>query len=245
MGLDLVEYVVAVEKTFELRFRDEDIERTCTVGEFHDLVMRELRANGAAATSETASVVCKTSRAFYRLRRGLISSGIATRKEIVPSATLESLFPRKDRRTLWSWFSIDSGCALPRLSRPAWLISAMVAVCLSVPLLAMCLLGVGIVFDVGVLIALAVCAIGVYVVLLIATQELATAFSLSGATVGDLARYAAGKNWKSRSEPDGPARRWTEEEAWNKISELLVECQGVDPKEITRDASFVDDLRMD
>jgi acyl carrier protein len=241
MGLDIVEYVMAVEQEFEIEFQNEDLERIRTVGEFHALVMRELRGKRSAPSPRAARPVCKTSRAFYRLRRGLVSSGMATRKEVVPSATLESLIPRKDRRSRWFRLSIASGCALPDLSRPVWLIGAIVAASLGASWFGIRLLEINnelfVAFAYGTIIAFAL--------LMNATQELATAFSHPGETLGDLARWAAGKDWQSRSKPDGPARHWTEEEAWNKISELLVECQGIDPKDITPDARFVDDLKMD
>ncbi|MBN2191849.1 MAG: acyl carrier protein [Polyangiaceae bacterium] len=71
MGLGLVELVFATEEHFGISIPDEDLRGTTTVGALAALVVRLSEKKGGDAPS------CRTSRAFYRLRRALVrASGV-------------------------------------------------------------------------------------------------------------------------------------------------------------------------
>ena len=63
MGLDTVEILIAVERTFDIRVPDRDAERIITVRDLTDYVFERVRH------SETA--VCRSQRTFYRLRSAI------------------------------------------------------------------------------------------------------------------------------------------------------------------------------
>ena len=64
MGLDCVEIVLEVERTFNIRIADADAERTELVGEFHNLVWSILQKEGRPVEE-----ACLTQKTFYKLRR--------------------------------------------------------------------------------------------------------------------------------------------------------------------------------
>jgi acyl carrier protein len=52
MGLDTVELVMQVEKTFAITIPDHEAEKMLTVGDMHDYVMRVTVADGRALDSD-------------------------------------------------------------------------------------------------------------------------------------------------------------------------------------------------
>jgi len=67
--LDDVDMVQRAEKIFGIELPAEQLSTVCTVGEFYDLIMRELGG------SKRATRACLTQTAFYRLRRALAEMG--------------------------------------------------------------------------------------------------------------------------------------------------------------------------
>jgi len=118
MGLDIVEYVMAVEQEFEIVLDDDDLGRIRSVGEFHQLVLREIRTKHPPVNVDRARrAVCVSSRGFYHLRKALIQCGFGTRKEIAPKTVLESIIPKENRRARWGELAEAMKCELPRLVR--------------------------------------------------------------------------------------------------------------------------------
>ena len=52
MGLDTVELVMQVEKTFAITIPDHQAEKMVTVGDMHDFVMRATHADGRALDAD-------------------------------------------------------------------------------------------------------------------------------------------------------------------------------------------------
>jgi acyl carrier protein len=52
MGLDTVEFVMQVEKTFAITIPDHEAEKMVTVGALHDFVMQATDADGRALDSD-------------------------------------------------------------------------------------------------------------------------------------------------------------------------------------------------
>jgi acyl carrier protein len=241
MGLDIVEYVMAVEQEFEIVFDDADLERIRSVGEFHQLVLREIRTKHPPVNVERARrAVCVSSRGFYHLRKALTQCGFATRKEIAPKTALESIIPKENRRVRWNELADVMKCVLPRLVRTK-------AVCWTFfacsTLLVLCPIGLGFMQSASAIelwLALSIPALCILSFEL--SQPLAVEFQRWHQTVGNLTEWLVANNWRHFAEPD---REWTDREVWDTICRLLVERQGLDPAQITPDATFVDDLRMD
>jgi acyl carrier protein len=240
MGLDIVEYVVAVEKAFEIEFDDDELSRIRTVGEFHRLVLEELGGRQPHGQPLCApEKVCVGSRAFYRLRRALVQCGVAGRKDVAPKAALESLIPRHDRKAIWDALSHSMRCKLPRLERPDGLCAALVALS-AVTTLGLIALG-AVQSDSGRTPWLVLGGAVVPILCFALSKPHAIEFRQSCQTVGGLVEWLTEEQ---RPRFAGSDRVWTDREVWETISGLLVEMQGLSPEQITPEATFVDDLGM-
>jgi acyl carrier protein len=241
MGLDIVEYVLAVEDAFEIALDDADLSRIRTVGEFHQLVLKEIRwkqPHGRAGS--TPRTVCVSSRAFYRLRQALITTGVANRKQVARKTSLESLISRRDRRAIWDELARSMRCALPRLERPDLLCGVLV---LGSALAVLCLTTIGALRpDAGRTPWLVVAGVGLPVLSFVLSKPRAVEFHRNCQTVEGLVEWLVLKQRPRFAEPD---RDWTDREVWETICRLLVEMQGLKPEQITPEATFVDDLGMD
>jgi acyl carrier protein len=111
MGLDGVELIMEWEEEFEIEIPDEKASRIRTVGEVVDLVHAQLR------TREARNQYCRTSRAFYDLRRCLCRLTGLPRRAISPKTRLEELISRSRRRRVWSELR-RAGFSLPSLTVP-------------------------------------------------------------------------------------------------------------------------------
>jgi acyl carrier protein len=241
MGLDIVEYVMAVEQEFEIVFDDADLERTATVGQFHELVLREIRRKcPPGSVDRTRLAACLSSRGFYNLRRALIRCAFGTRKEIAPKTALESIIPKENRRARWDELADVMKYALPQLVRTRALCWTLFP---GATLLALCPVGLGLVQSAtAVALWLALSIPGFYVLSIRLSRPLAIEFPRAHQTVGSLAEWLVANHRAHFAEPN---REWTDREVWDTIKRLVVEMQGLDPAQVTPDASFVDDLGMD
>ena len=113
------------EKEFGIAFDDAELSRISTVGDFYEIVLRELHLKQQGTVAPMPDTGCASSRAFYRLRKALIESGLARRKDVAPKAALESLIPRKNRREKWEEVARLMSCRLPRLERTNMLCGAL------------------------------------------------------------------------------------------------------------------------
>ncbi len=188
MGLDIVEYVMAVEEAFQITFDDADLERTSTVGEFHQLALREIRATYPPTNSVGGRrAICASSRAFYRLRKALVQCGFGTRKEIAPKTPLDCLIPRENRRVCWEQLAVRIKCAMPSLERTNTLCWTLFA---GSALLALCPVVLGLIHSIGAIAAwLVFSTAGFYALLIKVSQPLAVEFPLHRRTVGDLVEW--------------------------------------------------------
>ena len=93
MGLDAVEIILEIEKSFGITISDDDVPRVRSVGDLHSLILEKLQP----ARSEA----CLTSHCFYRLRAALGELFGHERRRVVPDAEMEDLIPRERRRRAW------------------------------------------------------------------------------------------------------------------------------------------------
>lgn len=123
MGLDTVEIVMTIEETFKISISDDQAAKCKTIGDLTDVVM--------ALANPQAGDYCKSSRAFYTLRKTLLEILPVDRKDIHPSTQWEALIPRNQRKAVWKQLK-DRGINLPRLE-PSSIIYWSIAVILFVP----------------------------------------------------------------------------------------------------------------
>lgn len=234
MGLDLVEFVMAVEEKFGISITDEEAQETTTPGKLVDLVLRKV------ATTDQST--CLTQRAFHLLRRHAMAKLRLKRSAFRPDLNLEEIFPKQNRRQLWSEFGQMVGAsAWPELVRPRPLVNGLALAVFGV--------SIGTAFPVGLSagstwlgIAAGVAAGAVAGRLLaLATKPLRFAFPAGYSSVGDLAQYVVARNPQMVAVE--PVNKWTREQVWCTVRDLVIQQLGV--TEFTEDSRFVQDMKID
>jgi acyl carrier protein len=232
MGLDSVELLMEVEDAFGFSIPDEDAAGMDTVGKLYDYIL--------AHRVEGKQEGCLTSVAFYRLRRVLTSICGLARRDVHPSIETAKVIPAMRRRR-WSQLQASMGLRLPALRRPAWVTAtATILGCALVVAAAVFLAARG---GTTAIVLLGACVIvAVPWLLYQVTLPLAVVIPTECATVGGLAKAILQKNYGAISDQ---CQRANAEEAWTALRDLIVKQLGVRPDEVTREASFVKDLRVD
>jgi hypothetical protein len=110
MGLDGVEFVMAVEEAFGLSIPDEDAQELITPGHLVDYLEKRLLAGQGA---------CLEQRAFYSLRRAGIAVLGCRRSELRPETRWENVLPVKKRRRVWELLHHSTG-VVPWPAMPFW-----------------------------------------------------------------------------------------------------------------------------
>lgn len=240
MGLELVEIVLDVEKTFGIRLPHTEGVEISTVGQLYDCIVKTL--------SEKQSVACLTSRVFYRLRNALQSARGLARRQIRPSTPLERIISLWARRTTWKKLEQALAEHVPALRRPR-LLSVILAV-VAIVLGWLCTFGLVFESDLKRMIARPAIAFGCVfffvpaaaffgLVGLWLTAPLAVVLPAGIRTVGDLARVLVSMNY---GDPAKKERQWSTEEVWGTLRNIIVDVLPIDPGEVTREARFVEDL---
>lgn len=112
MGLDGVELVMALEESFGVELKDDEVINTVTPRMVGDLIFSKL----AVADEKT----CQTQRAFYVLRRGVMKLLGLRRAQVTPGTRLRDIFPRREERILWPKLGVAVAARnWPTLERPA------------------------------------------------------------------------------------------------------------------------------
>ncbi|MEQ8576408.1 MAG: hypothetical protein RIB63_20255, partial [Fulvivirga sp.] len=93
MGLDSVELVIEVEKTFNIAISDIEAEKIITVGDFYDVVWDKIKEN--------ESDKCKSAILFYRCRAFFQEKYSVNRQDFKLDAKLDDIIPKTKRRAEW------------------------------------------------------------------------------------------------------------------------------------------------
>jgi hypothetical protein len=93
VGLDLIEFTIAVEDALRLSIPDADAERLRTPGELVEYLLVRLALADHPA--------CLDQGAFYALRRAGMAVLGKTRNAFRPSTQWDELIPKRQRRRLW------------------------------------------------------------------------------------------------------------------------------------------------
>lgn len=92
MGLDSVELVMEVERTFGIQIPDRECEQICTVEDFTNIVEQYI--------TFYPNQKCLTQHAFYKLRKSFEMIGYR-RNKIFPSSIIRHLLPASDLKYWW------------------------------------------------------------------------------------------------------------------------------------------------
>lgn len=110
MGLDGVELIMKVEKTFGIHIPDREAEQILTVGDLHETVWRHLEGKFSDAHK-----VCKSQALFYKFRQGVIDTFQLQRQDFRPNASMNDIFPLQNRREVYTSFARTHQLQLPAL----------------------------------------------------------------------------------------------------------------------------------
>jgi hypothetical protein len=110
MGLDVVEFIMAVEDAFGLAIPDAEAERLTTPGRVIDYLAARLPAGGP----ETGA--CLSQRAFHKLRRATCARTGVDRQAVRADTPLGAVFAGAEGQRAWQDVQIEVGAAhWPRL----------------------------------------------------------------------------------------------------------------------------------
>ncbi len=119
MGLDGVEMIMDIEKTFDISISDEEAGQIITVNDLHECVWKRVEKK---KQDKSASAIL-----FYKLRREFVSKGYISRSAFHPETDLNIIIPIENRKSEWLALKENLGLELPRLVFDPVLMSVLAA----------------------------------------------------------------------------------------------------------------------
>ena len=154
---------------------------------------------------------------------------------------LDSVLPNEDRRSLWSQFGDGLQLKLPDLVRPGWLVVVLYVLTMALTVAAFALavqsMHIAMAICLGFL-AMIACGLVAFWV----TQPFATVPASSFRTLGDLSRIVLAENYATMYDE---YKSWNPNEVWQALSTIIIDQLGAKPEQVTRDARFAEDLRVE
>lgn len=219
MGLDAVELVMATEEAFGVTLTNAEAEVAVTPGHLIDLVFGKLRCGDER--------VCLSQRAFYLLRKGLVTTLGVSRQSITPAVDIRLFLKgRLERETWYGLRKAVEARRWPALARPKWLVGWMWLVSISAFFVLFTVIHWAFAALVTVWIAFAVNQL---------TQEMRSRIPVGFCTVRSLVPYAM----------TSEAIAWRRDQVAAKVRKLVIEQLGLKEGEYREDAHFIKDLGMD
>ena len=229
MGIDILNLVTQVERSFSMQIPDRHVQTMSTVGELHDYILD--------STPIAPAGTCLTASAFVELETGIQAIGLD--KHFGPSSRLAEVIPKKERRQIWNQLSYATSLKLPKLKRPTLVFVTYV---LAANLLAIATM-LGLTGDS----ANGLQILGTYFPSLILflwlgvlmTRTFASEFAHGLQTFRDLSERVLVLNTESLTNRHGKMAR---NDTWLVLKSIIIDVLGVDDDEITRDADIYRDL---
>lgn len=237
MGLDVLELVLEVEKTFSITVDERDGPTLATVGDLHRYVLERLGPEDRAG--------CLSNVAFYRLRRALTDTFGFDRARVRPETSVETLLPRGSRPDDWRRLRASLGLTLPALERPGWVyhvvLPAWVVGILTTAYLLVILVidREGLFYNREPLVATAVVGFLVAVGVELATRRLERLLPPGCESVRGLVEALVSLNFARLLSSQ---RRWTRDDVWTTVRGLVARQFQLPPDEVTESTRFVQDL---
>lgn len=232
MGLDAIEIVMRVEKTFAIKIKDEEAEVLRTVGDMHQLVWSKIDG--------TVSDSCASQSIFYRLRSSMTETYDIDRMKVSPDILLPQLIPVNQTIAQWQNFSLNANLKLPDLEyrQPynsiRYLLRINAIICT--------LFAVLIAIYYSTLLPLLLCPIS-YIVFVffdkIFSNKKTAAPSVS---MRQFASNVLALNIDNLKNVNGKSIYITRKEMEKIINNIIVDVLGVRVKDVTPEKSFVKDL---
>ena len=111
---DIEDLLIKVEKSFNIKFGDSELEQSITFGELCDHIANKIQLDN--------SDDCTTQQAFYKLRNAISSTLNIDNKTVTTDFPLNVLFPKESRRTKIAELENYLGFQLNIQSPPLWVI---------------------------------------------------------------------------------------------------------------------------
>ncbi len=231
MGLDSVELLVEIERTFGIDIPSKVAERINTVGQMYDVVWDLIRRDD--------SQQCRSQVLFYRLRL-ILKKEFHIDEAISPASITEVVIPQKNRRNVWKQLSEKLTLKLPQLVFPrTMVIIAFVSGLILYGILTWVLsfyfplLPVGILYISGLVIGLMIVRV---------SSPLFDPFrtAVPYKTLRELTYAILHLNYVYLNASGGLRK-----EMELVINKILIERLGIDTKDISPEKSFVNDFGVD
>lgn len=237
MGLDIVELFMEVEDVFDIQIPDDRYDEMRTVGGLYDFV---IEAKGEAVNPRSR---CLSMVTFLMIRRAFVSDINATRQSIRPRTSVDETLPEYDRRARWARIQETLGLQLPKLCRPAWLVTLSTTLTILVGL-AMSTLAAK---QWGSVAAPLIGMLSLVVIGMIAsfvTQPFALHPDASFTTFRGLSSVVLAHNHAvlCNNLLSHKLNAWNPTDVWNALRAIIIEQLGVKPELVRKEALFYEDL---
>jgi hypothetical protein len=244
MGLDIIELVMEIEEAFDIVIPDQDGERIRTLGDLYEYILQQ--------TGRRRDGPCLSGFTFYRFRRALVEASGIARQEVNPRSRLEELLPVVSRRYVWEQMRESLGSIpLPSLSRPLWLIRAiMVGAVAFLGFAAAITFGLAGIAVWGGIIAVAIWARLLFETAVVTrtalrlTTPLAVCFPAGYGTVRDVVQDLLAYNYsliQCEANPGGPVEVGSDDfSVWDAMCYIISQSAGVDRNKLTETTRWQD-----
>jgi len=233
MGLDSVELIMKVEKTFNIQIPDQEAEKILTVGDLHQVVWQHLEGKH--------SMACKSQVLFYKLRQAVMDSFAFSRQDFRPDAPMNDIFPLQNRREVYTRFAKDNNVQFPDLvlTKP-W--SAFLNYLAFITILGGlgCSLLLILFFDYSKW-SLLIPAVGIALSWLTSEKLNPMRTVIQPASVRSFTQQVLVLNYAALAKENGTNRNEVE----TVVNYIVVDIAGVEPDEVRPEAKFGDDLGID
>lgn len=234
MNDDGMHLVTRIQEEFCIQFADAELAHIATVGELYAIVLSKLETGDS----------CRTSQAFYRLRKAMMALLNRPRKSIRPGTQLAALLPEAKRRVLWRQLENATRLTFPKLRHPRWARDVIRSLALASAVAFQLFMNWRTHPHGALWIPL---EFAVLVVFVIVRQSLfaATAFlgiGLPVRTVGELTKVLLSTNFSQFTPEAGNELPYSRTEVWDQLAAIFVDELLMDPSKITPESRFEDDL---
>jgi hypothetical protein len=211
---DIGDVLLKIERSFNIKFADNELKETKTFGALCDLVAEKVKHNHADSS-------CTTQHAFYKLRNAINAKNTVDRAELKPQTKLCELFPRDNRIEVVADIENEMGFHMNLLRPKPWIILSFLVMLLAS-------ITVSMVFDIVGYIGMVISITGLI---------LAGKFGkeLKVKTLGDLAEKIAREHHNSCRKNASTVNR---AEIAGKVRELFANNLSVEPTRLTKQARF-------
>lgn len=114
---EIADILPALEKTFDIRFKNDDFLNVRSFGDFCEVVIGHIQ--------QSHKEDCTSQQAFYKIRQAILITNGMDKNTILPESRLADIFPSVNRRRQVNKFQRALGVRLNFLTYPGWLTATL------------------------------------------------------------------------------------------------------------------------